>query len=106
MANTQDPSPAAAAGTLTLGRDLTVRRFGFGAMRLGGPRIWANPNNVEAVRKLLWRVIDLGVNFLDTADVYGPEVSERLLAESLHPYPSDLVIATKGGLAGPGRGRW
>jgi len=75
-------------------------------MWLRGPRIWSNPNDVEAARKLLWRVIDLGVNFLDTADVYGPGVSERLLADSLHPYPGDLVIATKGGLAGPGRGRW
>lgn len=94
------------AGTITIGADLQVWRLGFGAMRVGDHSIWANLYAVEAARKLLRRLLDLGVNFIDTADAYGPEVSEHLLADSLHPYPADLVIATKGGLVGPGRGRF
>jgi aryl-alcohol dehydrogenase-like predicted oxidoreductase len=89
---------ATAAGTFALGGDLDVNRMGFGAMRITG---WGEPEEAKAVLK---RAIELGVNFIDTADSYGPEVSERLIAEALHPYPEGLVIATKGGLTGP-RGR-
>jgi pyridoxine 4-dehydrogenase len=98
--------PAAAAGTFTIGGDLTVRRMGFGAMRVTGPGIWGEPKDPAEAKKLLRRVVDLGVNLLDTADAYGPEVSERLLREALHPYPKDLVIATKGGLTRPSAERW
>ena len=87
-----------APGTLTLGGDLTVRRLGFGAMRLTGPGMWGEPSDPDEARKVLRRAVELGVNLIDTADVYGPDVSERLIAEALHPYPDDLVIATKGGL--------
>jgi pyridoxine 4-dehydrogenase len=99
-------TPAAAAGTLTLADDLEVHRMGFGAMRLTGPGIWGDPPDPEGARQLLHRVVELGVNFIDTADSYGPEVSERLLGEALHPYPKDLVIATKGGLLRSGPGGW
>ncbi len=98
--------PAAAAGTLTLGGELEVRRMGFGAMRLTGKGVWGEPSDPEAARALLRRAIELGVNFIDTADAYGPEVSERLIAEALHPYPDDLVVATKGGLLRTGLGDW
>lgn len=98
--------PARAAGTFLLGGDLTVRRMGFGAMRITGPGIWGDPPDPAAARKLLRRVVDLGVNLIDTADAYGPEVSERLIREALHPYPRDLVIATKGGLTRPSAERW
>ena len=91
---------------LTLGGDLTVRRLGFGAMRITGEGIWGNPPDVEAARRLLRRVVELGVDFIDTADSYGPGTSERLIAEALHPYPPGLVIATKGGIVRPGPGRW
>ncbi len=97
---------AAAAGTLTLGGELEVRRMGFGAMRLTGKGVWGEPSDPEAARALLRRAIELGVNFIDTADAYGPEVSERLIAEALHPYPDDLVVATKGGLLRTGLGDW
>ena len=97
--------PAAAAGALRLG-DLTVNRLGFGAMRVAGPDIWGDPKDRPAMRRLLVRAFDLGHNFFDTADSYGPNVSETLIAEALHPYPAGLVIATKGGLARPSRGRW
>jgi pyridoxine 4-dehydrogenase len=93
--------PAAAAGTVTLGGDLTVHRMGFGAMRLAGPGVWGEPRNPEAALAVLRRAVELGVNFIDTADSYGPEVSERLIAEALYPYPPSLVIATKGGLLRP-----
>jgi aryl-alcohol dehydrogenase-like predicted oxidoreductase len=98
--------PAAAAGTFLLGGDLPVRRMGFGAMRVTGAGIWGEPSDPAAARKLLRRVVDLGVNLIDTADAYGPDVSERLLCEALHPYPKDVVIATKGGLTRPARERW
>jgi pyridoxine 4-dehydrogenase len=98
--------PAAAAGTFLLGGDLPVRRMGFGAMRVTGDGIWGEPRDPDGARKLLRRVVDLGVNLLDTADAYGPEVSERIIREALHPYPKDLVIATKGGLVRPARERW
>jgi pyridoxine 4-dehydrogenase len=97
---------AALAGTIEIGGDLTVNRFGFGAMRLTGEGIWGEPADREEAKRVLRRVIDLGINFIDTADSYGPEVSERLIAETLHPYPDDLVIATKGGLTRPGPGQW
>ena len=91
---------------ITLGGDLTVRRLGFGAMRITGEGIWGDPPDVEAARRLLRRIVELGVDFIDTADSYGPGTSERLIAEALHPYPPGLVIATKGGIVRPGPGRW
>lgn len=94
------------SGTLTIGGDLTVNRLGYGAMRLTGPGIWGEPKDAEEARRVLRRAIELDVNFIDTADSYGPEVSERLIAESLHPYPKHLVIATKGGLTRSGPDRW
>ncbi len=97
---------AGAAGTFLLGGDLTIRRMGFGAMRITGAGIWGEPPDPDGARKLLRRVVELGVNLIDTADAYGPEVSERLIREALHPYPKDLVIATKGGLVRPARERW
>ena len=97
---------AAASGTLTLGDDLTINRLGYGAMRITGRGIWGEPKNPEETRKVLRRAAELGVNFIDTADAYGPEVSERLIAEALYPYEKGLVIATKGGLTRPGPGRW
>ena len=102
----QDARPnAAAAGTFPLGEDLFVNRLGFGAMRLTGRGILGEPEDPEEARHVLRRAVELGVNLIDTADSYGPEVSERLIAEALHPYPDDLVIATKGGFTRPG-GRW
>jgi pyridoxine 4-dehydrogenase len=98
--------PAGAAGTFLLGGDLPIRRMGFGAMRVTGTGIWGEPPDPDGARKLLRRVVELGVNLIDTADAYGPEVSERLIREALHPYPKDLVIATKGGLTRPARERW
>src|ERR671938_795655 len=96
---------AAAAGTFDLGGDLSVNRMGFGAMRITGEGIWGEPENPEKARRVLRRTLELSINLIDTADSYGPEVSERLIAEALHPYPDDLVVATKGGLTSPG-GRW
>jgi len=97
---------AAAAGTIDVGGDLTVNRLGFGAMRITGRGIWGDPPNRDQAIATLRRVVELGVNFIDTADSYGPEVSEPLIAEALYPYPDDLVIATKGGLIRPGPNRW
>jgi aryl-alcohol dehydrogenase-like predicted oxidoreductase len=94
------------AGTIDVGGDLTVNRIGFGAMRVTGQGIWGDPPDRDKAIALLRRVVELGVNFIDTADAYGPDVSEELLAEALHPYPDDLVIATKGGLLRPGPGQW
>ncbi|MGI9557140.1 MAG: aldo/keto reductase [Solirubrobacterales bacterium] len=94
------------SGTVRLGPELEVRRLGFGALRITGNGIWGDPPDVDSARALLRRVIELGVNFIDTADSYGPEVSERLIAEALHPYPDDLVIGTKGGLVRPGPDQW
>jgi pyridoxine 4-dehydrogenase len=98
-------APAAAAGTLTLAGDLTVNRMGFGAMRLTGRGIWGPPRDRSEAIRVLQRAIELGVNFIDTADSYGPHVAEELIAEALHPYPG-VVIATKGGLERPGPDRW
>ncbi len=92
--------------TITLGGDLEVGRFGFGAMRITGQGIWGEPDDPAQARALLRRVVDSGVTLIDTADSYGPDVSENLIAEALHPYPEDLVIATKGGLTRQGPGRW
>jgi aryl-alcohol dehydrogenase-like predicted oxidoreductase len=95
-----------AAGTIDVGGDLTVNRLGFGAMRVTGRGIWGEPPSREQAIATLRRVVELGVNFIDTADSYGPSVSEELIAEALYPYPDDLVIATKGGLVRPGPNRW
>jgi aryl-alcohol dehydrogenase-like predicted oxidoreductase len=97
--------PAAATGTISLG-DLTVNRMGFGAMRLTGKGIWGPPADPTEAIRVLRRAVELGVNFIDTADSYGPAVSEELIAEALHPYPEGLVIATKGGLERPGPDQW
>ncbi len=98
--------PAEASGTLTIGGDLKVYRLGFGAMRLTGEGIWGPPANKQEAIAVLHRALELGINLIDTADSYGPEVSELLIAEALYPYPKDLVIATKGGLLRPGPGQW
>ena len=99
-------SVAAASGTFNLGGDLPVHRLGFGAMRITGPGIWGEPKDPAAARRVLREAVDLGINLIDTADSYGPEVSERLIAEALHPYPKGLVIATKGGLTRSGPEQW
>jgi aryl-alcohol dehydrogenase-like predicted oxidoreductase len=91
---------------VTIGGDMPVNRLGFGAMRITGDGIWGEPEDRDGAIALLRRVVELQVNFIDTADSYGPDVSEELIAEALHPYPDDLVIATKGGLTRPGPGRW
>jgi len=98
--------PAAAAGSMTLGGDLVVRRMGFGAMRLTGQGIWGDPPDRKKAQGVLRRAVELGVNLIDTADSYGPDVSEKIIAEALHPYPAGLVIATKGGLTRSGPGQW
>ncbi|HEY9179727.1 MAG TPA: aldo/keto reductase [Candidatus Baltobacteraceae bacterium] len=92
--------------TITIGGDLTVNRMGYGAMRLTGEGIWGWPKDRENALRVLRHVVELGVNFIDTADAYGPEVNEEEIATALHPYPSDLVIATKGGNTRPGPGKW
>jgi aryl-alcohol dehydrogenase-like predicted oxidoreductase len=97
---------ASASGTFLLGGDLEIHRLGFGAMRITGEGIWGEPKDPDAAKQVLRRALELGVNFIDTADSYGPEVSERLIAEALYPYPKDLVIATKGGLTRSGPNRW
>ena len=89
-----------------LGGDLEVHRLGFGAMRITGPGIWGEPGDPEGARRLLRHVVEAGVNLIDTADSYGPEVSENLIAEALYPYPDGLVIATKGGLTRAGPNQW
>src|SRR4026208_596288 len=97
---------AEAAGTVRIGGDLRVHRLGFGAMRITGADIWGPPRDPAEARRVLKRAVAMGVNFIDTADSYGPGVSEELIAEALHPYPPDLVIATKGGIVRPMRARW
>ena len=101
-----DERNAAAAGTIDIGGDLTVNRLGFGAMRITGDGIWGEPKDLDQAKAALRRAVELGVNFIDTADAYGPEVSEALIAEALYPYPDELVVATKGGLVRPGPGNW
>ncbi len=97
---------AAQAGTIVIGNDLAVNRLGFGSMRLTGPGIWGEPADRDEAKAVLRRAVELGTNFIDTADSYGPHVSENLIAEALYPYPEDLVIATKGGLERTGPDRW
>ncbi|HEV3152631.1 MAG TPA: aldo/keto reductase [Candidatus Baltobacteraceae bacterium] len=101
-----DARPAAKSGTVTIGGDLTVNRMGFGAMRLCGRGIWGWPEDRENALNVLRRAVELGVNFIDTADAYGPEVNEEQIAQALNPYPPQLVIATKGGSVRPGPGQW
>jgi len=98
--------PAAAAGTFLLGGDLPVARMGYGAMRITGEGIWGEPKDAEKAKAVLRRAVELGVTLIDTANSYGPEVSERLIGEALHPYPAGLVIATKGGLTRSGPNVW
>jgi pyridoxine 4-dehydrogenase len=97
---------AAKAGEFLIGNDLRVTRLGFGAMRITGNGIWGEPADRARAVRVLRRAVELGINFIDTADSYGPSVSEEIIAEALHPYPSQLVIATKGGFERPGPGRW
>jgi pyridoxine 4-dehydrogenase len=104
--NKEQTLSASAAGTFTIGGDLTVNRMGYGAMRITGAGVWGPPADKAASLATLRRAIDLGVNLIDTADSYGPGTSEELIAEALHPYPSGLVIATKGGWERPGPGQW
>jgi pyridoxine 4-dehydrogenase len=105
MAAEPTTQPAAAAGTATIG-DLTVNRMAFGAMRITGPGVIGEPDDRENALAVLRRAVELGVNFIDTADSYGPEVNERQIADALHPYPEGLVIGTKGGLLHERRGEW
>lgn len=98
--------PAAKSGSFSFADGLTINRLGFGAMRVTGPGVWGKPVNHDAAIAVLRRAVELGINFIDTADSYGPEVSEQLIAEALYPYPADLVIATKGGMVRPGPGQW
>jgi len=97
---------AAASGTISLGGQLTVNRLGYGAMRITGEGIWGPPKDRAAALAVLRRAVELGVSFIDTADSYGPNTSEELIAEALSPYAKDLVIATKGGWVRPGPGHW
>ena len=105
MSTTSTPD-ARAAGTFSLGGDLDIHRLGYGAMRVTGEGIWGPPADHAAALKVLRRTVALGIDFIDTADSYGPAVSEELIAEALHPYPEGLVIATKAGLERPGPGQW
>jgi pyridoxine 4-dehydrogenase len=106
MTTSAQSLPAAQAGTITLGGDLTVNRMGYGAMRITGKGIWGPPDDVDAALTTLRRAVELGVNFIDTADSYGPDVSEELIAKALWPYPAGLVIATKAGWTRHGPGVW
>ena len=99
-------TPAGLTETISLGGELAVRRLGFGAMRITGDGIWGPPKDPDLALSVLRRAVELGVNFIDTADSYGPYVSEELIAKALAPYPRDLVIATKGGWNRPGPGQW
>jgi pyridoxine 4-dehydrogenase len=105
-ANPPAPAEAGANSLFRLGGDLFVNRLGFGAMRITGEGIWGWPPDRDNARKVLRRAVELGIDLIDTADAYGPETSELLIAQALHPYPKDLVIATKGGLTRPGPGQW
>src|SRR5260370_17491948 len=98
--------PAARSGLFAIGGDLSVHRLGFGAMRLAGKGIWGEPSDPQECIAVLRRAVELGITLIDTADSYGPKVSERFIAKALHPYPNDLVIATKPGLQRPGPNEW
>jgi pyridoxine 4-dehydrogenase len=106
MANTTAAVNAKASGTFAIGGDLTVNRLGYGAMRITGDGVWGEPKDRENAKKVLQRAVELGVNFIDTADAYGPDVSERLIGEALAPYAKGVVIATKGGLTRQGPNQW
>ena len=106
MAEAEDTALAARSGSFAIGGDLEVNRLGFGAMQLTGRGVWGEPDDPEECRRVLRRAVELGITLIDTADSYGPEVSERLIAKALHPYPADLRIATKAGLERSGPGRW
>ena len=106
MSNTSLKPDPAKSGTFSLGGDLTINRLGFGAMRITGKGIWGPPTDPVEAKRVLQRAVDLGINFIDTADAYGPEVSENLIAEALHPYAKGLVVATKGGLTRQGPEKW
>jgi pyridoxine 4-dehydrogenase len=106
MSETTEQIDAGAAGTITLGGELTVSRMGFGVMRLMGEGIWGPPDDPEEAKRILRLALELGVDFLDTADAYGPELDEYLIAETLHPYPDGVVIATKGGVVRSGPDGW
>jgi pyridoxine 4-dehydrogenase len=97
---------AADSGIFSIGRNLNIHRLGYGAMRLTGPGIWGDPIDPDEARRVLRRAIDLGINFIDTADSYGPEVSEQLIGDTLWPYPKGLVVATKSGLTRQGPDQW
>src|SRR5271156_3387681 len=105
MATTTEVN-AAASGTFSIGGDMPIHRLGYGAMRITGDGIWGEPKDREDAKKVLRRAVDLGVNFIDTADSYGPDVSEQLIGEALAPYPKGVVIATKGGLTRQGPNQW
>lgn len=106
MANSTAVVNATASGVFEIGGDLPVHRLGFGAMRITGEGIWGEPKDAEAAKKVLRRAVELGVNFIDTSDAYGPDVSERLIGEALAPYDGGVVIATKGGLTRQGPNKW
>ncbi|APU15700.1 MULTISPECIES: aldo/keto reductase [Actinoalloteichus] len=103
---TSSERPAAASGTFSIGGDLPVNRLGYGAMQLTGPGVWGEPKDPDEAVRVLRRAVELGVTFIDTADAYGPFVADHLLKKALHPYPADLVIATKAGFARTGPGQW
>ncbi|MET9026909.1 aldo/keto reductase [Nocardia sp. NPDC004168] len=106
MSTDLDAQPAAASGTFAIGGDLPVHRLGYGAMQLTGPGVWGDPKDPDEAVRVLRRAVELGVNFIDTADSYGPFVSEKLIRKALHPYPEGLVIATKAGLTRQGPNEW
>jgi aryl-alcohol dehydrogenase-like predicted oxidoreductase len=104
--STPETQPARASGEFAIGGDLPIARLGYGAMQIPGPGVWGEPRDHDEVIRVLRRAVELGVTFIDTADSYGPEVSERIIREALHPYPRDLIVATKAGLTRPGPDRW
>jgi len=106
MSDKKQTTLAAEAGQFSIGNDLEVTRLGYGAMRITGAGVWGPPKDRGEAVKVLRRAVELGINFIDTADSYGPGVSEEIIAEALHPYPAGLVIATKGGFERSGPGRW
>jgi aryl-alcohol dehydrogenase-like predicted oxidoreductase len=105
-ATQQEERPAKKSGEFLIGNDLRVTRLGYGAMRITGDGIWGEPKDRAEAMRVLRKAVELGINFIDTADSYGPEVSEKIIAEALHPYPADLVIATKGGFDRTGPNKW
>src|SRR5260370_16475137 len=104
--STLETPPASASGEFVIGGDLPVVRLGYGSMQIPGPGVWGEPRDHDEVIRVLRRAVELGVTLIDTADADGPEVSERLIRDALHPYPAHLVISTKAGFMRPGPGRW